>query len=60
MEKNSIEVDEILNCARCGRDHRNLNFKKFIVPIEEYTYWSTCPETGDPILMKLNEDYGKE
>lgn len=49
----------ILNCARCGKDHAALLFVRFIgEPIEDtdgtvWNWWSHCPEHMEPILMKL-------
>ncbi len=51
-------VTDISSCARCGKDHKYLVFRKFsespiyIAPYI-YDYWSTCPTTGEPILLKI-------
>lgn len=47
----------IRHCARCGNDHDNLLFVKFVNPIEDsdgtvWAWWAECPETKDPVLMK--------
>lgn len=46
---------DLVGCARCDGDgHRNLTFKKFMLPAgedDEWTHWATCPMTGEPILM---------
>lgn len=48
-------------CARCGQTHEELVFKQFQYPIQDsdgttWGWWALCPETGEPILMKLEED----
>lgn len=39
-------------CARCGRNHERVKFKKFAVPCGEWTHWGFCPNTGEPVLLK--------
>jgi hypothetical protein len=62
MPGNLSEVfkNRIVNCARCGKNHREVKFKKLKRPIESgllediaWTYWGLCPKTGEPILMRL-------
>lgn len=53
-------IVSIKNCARCGTDHIDLEFNKFINnPIEcddhVYTHWGKCPVSGDPILMYISQ-----
>jgi hypothetical protein len=55
----------IKDCARCGTDHNDLEFNKFIGdPIEcddhVYTHWGKCPVSGDPILMYISYDLQPE
>lgn len=57
-------VKSIEFCARCGDAHKRLQIKKFIVPIKEsnillYDYWTTCPKTGEPIMVKVEDEDGK-
>jgi len=44
-------------CARCGGDHDDLTYRPFSRPIPDvdgaFTHWASCPETGDPILMRF-------
>lgn len=40
------------NCARCGRNHDRVEFKKFQVPCASWTHWGFCPNTGEPILLQ--------
>lgn len=44
----------IQDCARCGMDHEVL-MKKFKRPVREWTHYSLCPITHEPILMKIVE-----
>ena len=49
----------VKRCARCGQDHPDMAFKKFVgSPIVDedgtvWNYWATCPVTGDPVLGHL-------
>ena len=40
-------------CARCGKDHVGLSFYKFAKPAGRDTHWAPCPETGEPILLRV-------
>lgn len=48
----------IIRCARCGSDH-SVEMAPFrnqpIIENDqtEWTHWGTCPETGEPILMRI-------
>jgi hypothetical protein len=42
----------IVNCARCGLDHENVQARPFArPPAKRHTHWATCPVTGEPILI---------
>lgn len=49
-------VHRLRHCARCGGDHDDLQYKRFVNPIGDeegvWAWWATCPTTGDPILMR--------
>jgi hypothetical protein len=51
----------IEKCARCGKNHRRILYKKFKRAVQanvEYTHWGLCPRTKEPILMRFEEpDY---
>lgn len=54
-------VTTVRHCARCDQDHENLEFKRFVRPIEDedgtlWNYWSLCPNTGDPILLRVEQE----
>jgi hypothetical protein len=42
-------------CARCGKDHPNLEFVKFARSAGRDTHWAQCPETGEPILLSVSD-----
>ena len=48
-----IELD-VVGCARCGDTHRKLFFKPFVHRAAHYTHFAACPETGEPILMRVD------
>jgi hypothetical protein len=47
---------DVRNCARCGGDHDGLDCKRFARPPGEWTFWGTCPDSGDPVLVRITED----
>ena len=61
MDTNVTEINKsgsfgtvnVSKCARCGLDHGGLDMMKFTNPPEFATHYSVCPETGEPILMKI-------
>lgn len=54
MSANSLYLaKEITNCARCNQTHKDLWFKKFTRPFEDYLYFALCPTNQEPILMKI-------
>lgn len=49
---------DIRDCARCGQDHEQLEFKSLTRPVEYhgesiYQLWALCPVSGEPILMRV-------
>jgi len=57
LSNESIETD-ILNCERCGKNHKKLTCWKFPELVhmgnEDYNYFSFCPETHYLLVLKLN------
>jgi hypothetical protein len=58
--KETIYVN-VKRCARCGKDHDHIEFAKFDEPVKDsdgtkWNYWATCLNTGDPILMRVEEE----
>ncbi len=42
---------DVKKCARCWKDHDNLEFKAFSYPPKKYSFFAICPTNGEPILM---------
>jgi hypothetical protein len=51
-DEKSVMVED---CARCGGKHQVV-FQKLRRDCEGWTHWASCPETGEPILMKIEDD----
>jgi hypothetical protein len=50
----ALELITCKNCPRCGAEHRELPIKKLSKPTyDEFTHWSVCPATGDPVLFSF-------
>jgi hypothetical protein len=47
---------DVQSCARCGKDHDELAFKKLIRPAAEWTHWAECPTTYEPILLCVTQE----
>lgn len=52
-KRHEIIVPLLIWCARCGQNHANIVFKKLLRPCEHMTYWASCPQTGEPIMLKI-------
>ena len=50
-----ITVPDVIHCVRCGDDHKDVVFAPFLRPAGELTHWAKCPNTGEPILMKVRD-----
>lgn len=50
-------VISVNSCARCQKDHSDLRFFEFIIPIkcgeETMTHHGRCPNTKEPILLRI-------
>lgn len=55
LPKKFVDVALLVCCARCGRNHRAVKFMRLtrLQPDAEWTHYSVCPRTAQPILMKL-------
>lgn len=56
----AILVTDVSDCARCGKDHAELDFSRFTRNPQkdgddgvEWTHWSMCPELQEPILLGI-------
>lgn len=50
-----VKRTTVTGCARCGMEHKNLKFERLSNPADEWKWWSICPNTGQPILLKIVE-----
>lgn len=50
----------VTDCARCGEDHGDLHMLHFknppVLSEEAFTHYAICPNSGEPILMKIVAD----
>jgi len=60
-------IQDLPCCARCGKIHVGLTFKKLTNPIycnpfEVMTHWAMCPELEQPVLMGTRDPsaFGRE
>lgn len=56
-EQMTRDVD---SCPRCGGEHEDLTMERLANPPEWFGWWSTCPETNQPILTDWDEDSEKQ
>lgn len=52
---------EVKRCVHCREDHK-ITFKQFQndVSYSGFNYWAMCPNTLQPILMKIVEESPEE
>lgn len=43
----------VKRCQRCGKDHPELEFKPLSNPVDDWKWWATCPNTGEPVLAMV-------
>jgi len=52
-------TSDVRNCARCGGQHLQLEFRRFTRPFgvgrEAFQWWAPCPTNGEPLLMRRVE-----
>ena len=56
---------DIYNCARCGQDHKQMEFKPLVSPVRhhiteqvESTHWAMCPNSLQPVLCLASSTLG--
>lgn len=51
---------DITKCSACGKDHKNIRFRKLVLPIVDgpkmFTHVGKCPTNGTLIMMRPNEN----
>lgn len=56
MEKtNNILKLFISNCARCQK-HHEIEFKPLTHPNKEWTHWSICENSNEPVMLSITKD----
>ena len=40
------------DCPRCTETHEDITFKPLTSPTTDFTHWTLCPRTAQPIMMK--------
>ena len=48
---NTHTQSKLKKCARCGRNHKNLVFKRLTRSQGEWTHWAMCPRNKQPIML---------
>ena len=56
-KKIAFHID-VGRCARCGQDHK-LPFHRFENPPEYCTHWAICPNTFEPVLLRIEPTEGE-
>lgn len=46
---------DVNKCQRCGKDHSQLLFYPLANPADLYKWWSICPVTQQPLMVKVTE-----
>lgn len=46
----------VTECPGCGGNHARLPFLRLDSPIGEYTHWTPCPQTGEPVFVNEEEE----
>lgn len=55
LKGRTAEVPVVTNCARCGREHRDLVFKRLTRKSLDFEFWCSCPTNGEPIMLKIQK-----
>jgi hypothetical protein len=53
-----VVVQDVKECARCGNDHKLIEFAPFtnIGPMDgKWTHWGYCSRLAEPILLYVKE-----
>jgi hypothetical protein len=53
LETRRVIQSAIERCARCRSNHPELHFKRFPIPVGDWTHWTLCPKLNEPILMQI-------
>lgn len=50
----------INECTVCGKRHDSVQLHAVVKPNSNFTHWYTCPETGEPEFVRLEQFEGKQ
>jgi hypothetical protein len=50
-------LEGIKHCPRCKGAHAFLTVIPFAIPAGKFDCWGTCPSTGDPILLQVEDPF---
>ena len=55
-EKPGVVITDVIHCARCRKNHKELLFKEFEYPIvdndgKQWEWYAFCPANEEPILL---------
>jgi hypothetical protein len=54
MAGSDAGVLDVLSCYSCGERHEGVTLHAFNKPIEPWTHWYTCPDSGDPVTLSVD------
>lgn len=46
----------VKNCPRCKQEHWLLLFFPLTEKAGEFSYWATCPEYKEPVLLRVDKE----
>ena len=57
MEDMTNTQIDVRFCVCCGQDHNGLVVRTLSNAPDVFTYYTTCPTTGQPIIVKFVEQW---
>lgn len=54
IDKEPALYAPVSNCSRCDQDHERVAYYEFAKDDGTFTHWALCPETGDPMAVKVS------
>lgn len=52
LDKKRVLIN-VRNCARCGGNHKKLEFTKLTIEGERHSHWAPCPTNGEPVMLVI-------
>lgn len=53
VHKDQFLTVTVRKCQRCNQDHESVTFRPLSNPVDDFCFWSTCPETYEPIHLAI-------